>query len=133
MKYIPKAILCAIIGFIIWFVIATVLGLLIAFLGVKIPIFARFLLWLEDSLVFGHLVPVIFRGIPCLLPGYVIAKICHDDITQRTVSLAVLFCIITGIQLYSLIFLDQGSTWWMIQGTIGQAIGLFMFRSIPNL
>ena len=129
MKYVPKAIICTIVGFIIWFVIATVLGLLIAFLGVKIPIFARVISWLEDSLVFGHLVPVIFRGIPCLLPGYVIAKICHDDIMQRTVSLAVLFCIITGIQIYSAFFLDQGSAWWLIQGAIGQAFALFIFRS----
>lgn len=77
--------------------------------------------------------PFFFRGLPCLLAGYVIAKICHDDIKQRTISLTVLFCLIIGMQLYSMIVLYQGSVWWLIQGAIGQAIGLFMFRSDPDL
>lgn len=133
MKYLPKAILCTIIGFVIWFAGAEILGLLVAFIVSKIPVFARFFLWLENSYVLGHLVPVFFRGLPCLLAGYVIAKICHDDIKQRTISLTVLFCLIIGMQLYSMIVLYQGSVWWLIQGAIGQAIGLFMFRSDPDL
>lgn len=64
MKYLPKAILCTIIGFVIWFAGAEILGLLVAFIVSKIPVFARFFLWLENSYVLGHLVPVFFPRPP---------------------------------------------------------------------
>lgn len=129
MKYVPKAILCVVVGFILWLICSVVFSLIVAFAVAKIDLLARLLLFIEDSVTFGHLVPTFFRLIPCLLPGYVIAKICHDNTAQRKISLIAVFCVITILQAYSVFFLDEGSLWWLIQGGVGQAIGFLIFTA----
>jgi len=129
MKYIPKALLSIIVGLILWTVCAVVFTLLAGYLLSEIGFLARIVTRIESSKLFGHLVPTIFRAIPCILPAYVVAKISNSSKTQLTVSLVSLLVAIVAMQIYGF-FTGSGDMWWLIQGIIGEFVVILSFTEM---
>lgn len=122
-----KIVGAVITGLLLWFVSSLVLAIVFALFCSLSETLARFITWFEQSKSFGHLVPVIVRGVPCLLPGWVIGKICSNDAKTRKTSLNITLVVIIAIQIIGLVS-GSSNLWWLIEGAAGQWICFSMFK-----
>lgn len=131
MKNVFKGILSVLVGLILWAVCVLVLIAIPVLLVVYVEPVGNAILdvisWIERSDSFGHLVPTFVIGLPCLLPAWVIYKLCSGSRRTIIVSEIVTAVIGFGVLAYSTIFGEMPG-WWLLQGAIGifTAFGIFV-------
>ena len=130
MKNVIMGILSVIIGLLLWLVCSTLIAGLFLLIAKYVEPLVRLIAWIERSDALGHIIPVIFRGLPCVLPAWVIYKLCSGSCRTTIASEVITAVIIFGTQVYGYI-VGSGSLWWLIQGAIGifMAFGAFAMQA----